>query len=55
VDLLRDRETVQNNCSSAKILGVEAWRRRCKAYLAYVDTVYFTTDAQGGIPVSGEA
>jgi len=45
VDLLRDRETVQNNCSSAKILGVEAWRRGCKAYLGYVNTVYFTTDA----------
>jgi len=45
VDILRGRETVQNNCSSAKILGVEAYRRGCKAYLGYVDTVYFTTDA----------
>ena len=45
VDLLRGRETVQNNCSSAKVLGVEAFRRGCKAYLGYVDTVYFTTDA----------
>jgi len=45
VDLLRGRETVQNNCSSARILGVEAWRRGCKAYLGYVDMVYFTTDA----------
>jgi len=45
VDILRGRETVQNNCSSARILGVEAYRRGCKAYLGYVDTVYFTTDA----------
>jgi len=45
VDLLRDREAYMNNCSSAKKLGVEAYKHGCKAYWGSKDVVSFTTDA----------
>lgn len=46
VDLLTGRECYCNNCSSAKTLGVEAWKRKAKAYWGYKDIFYFTTDAK---------
>lgn len=45
VELLRERECYCNNCSSAKTLGVEAWKRKVKAYWGYTDIFYFTTDS----------
>jgi len=44
VELLRNRECYNTNCSSAKNLGVEAWKRGA-VYWGYKDIVYFTTDA----------
>lgn len=44
VDLLSNRECYNNNCSSAKKLGVEAWKRGA-VYWGYKDIFYFTTDA----------
>jgi len=45
VDLLSGRECYNDNCSSAKKLGVEAWKSKAKAYWGYNDVFYFTTDA----------
>lgn len=45
VGLLTEREAYNNNCSSAKKLGVEAWKNNCKAFWGYTDVFYFTTDA----------
>jgi hypothetical protein len=45
VDLLSGRESYNDNCSSAKELGVEAWKRGCLAYWGYIDVFTFTTDA----------
>jgi len=45
VELLRGRAIHNNNCSSAKKLGVEAWKRGCLAFWGYTEVVYFTTDA----------
>ena len=45
VGLLTGREAYNNNCSSAKKLGVEAWKQNCKAFWGYTDVFYFTTDA----------
>jgi len=45
VELLRDREAYMNNCSSAKTLGVEAYKHGCLAYWGSKDIVSFTTDA----------
>lgn len=44
VDLLKDRECYNNNCSSAKKLGVEAWKRGA-TYWGYTEVFTFTTDA----------
>ena len=46
VDLLAGRECYCDNCSSAKTLGIEAWKRKAKAYWGYKDIFYFTTDAK---------
>ena len=46
VELLAGRECYCDNCSSAKTLGVEAWKRKAKAYWGYNDIFYFTTDAK---------
>jgi hypothetical protein len=46
VDLLVGRECYCDNCSSAKTLGVEAYKRKAKAYWGYKDIFYFTTDAK---------
>ncbi len=45
VGLLSGREVYCMNCSSAKKLGVEAWRKGAKAYWGYNDVFVFTTDA----------
>jgi len=45
VDLLSGRQSYNNNCSSAKKLGVEAWKLGCKAYWGYNSIFYFSTDA----------
>jgi hypothetical protein len=45
-DLLSGRECYCDNCSSAKTLGVEAWKKGAKAYWGYKDVFYFTTDAK---------
>lgn len=45
VHLLSDREVYNMNCSSAKILGVEAYKKKAVAYWGFTDVVYFTTDA----------
>ena len=45
VGLLMEREAYNNNCSSAKKLGVEAWKNNCKAFWGYDSIFYFTTDA----------
>lgn len=44
VDLLQGRICYNDNCSSAKKLGVEAWKRGA-IYWGYDDVFYFTTDA----------
>jgi len=46
VDLLTGKECYCNNCSSAAKLGLEAWKRKAKAYWGYKDIFYFTTDAK---------
>ena len=43
-NLLSGRECYNNNCSSAKKLGVEAWKRGA-VYWGYDDVFYFTTDS----------
>ncbi len=45
VYLLEGKEIFNNNCSSAKKLGVEAWKKGCKAFFGYTDVFSFTTDA----------
>lgn len=45
VHLLEGKEIFNNNCSSAKKLGVEAWKKGCKAFFGYTDVFIFTTDA----------
>lgn len=45
VHLLEGKEIFNNNCSSAKKLGVEAWKKGCKAFFGYTDVFMFTTDA----------
>jgi len=45
VELLEGRAIYNNNCSSAKKLGVEAWKQGCLAFWGYTEVVYFTTDA----------
>ena len=44
VNLLSGRECYNNNCSSAKKLGVEAWKLGA-VYWGYDDVFYFTTDS----------
>jgi len=44
VHLLEKRECYANNCSSAKALGVEAWKIGA-VYWGYKDVFVFTTDA----------
>jgi hypothetical protein len=44
VDLLSGRQCYNNNCSSAKKLGVEAWKLKA-TYFGYDDVFYFTTDS----------
>ena len=44
VEILRGRVCYCNNCSSAKKLGVEAWKRGA-IYWGYTDVFVFTTDA----------
>lgn len=45
VDLLSNREVYTMACSSAKILGKEAYNRNCLAYWGYYEPFSFTTDA----------
>lgn len=45
VNLLSGKEVYCMNCSSAKKLGVEAWKRGAVAYWGYVEEFVFTTDA----------
>jgi len=45
VQLLKAREVYCNNCSSAKTLGVEAFKAGCLAYWGYTGVVSYTTDA----------
>jgi hypothetical protein len=42
--LLAGREVYTLACLSAKRLGVEAWRKGCKAYWGYVEEFGFTLD-----------
>jgi len=44
-DCLKGREVYCNNCSSAKKLGVEAFKKGALAYWGYTDLFVFTTDA----------
>lgn len=43
-NLLSAREVYTLACLSAKTLGVEAWRKGCKAYWGYVEEFGFTLD-----------
>ena len=45
VQLLADRENYMVNCSSAKTLGVEAFKKGALAFWGYTDIVSLTTDA----------
>lgn len=45
VHLLSGKEIFNNNCSSAKKLGVEAWKQNCKAFFGNTDVFILTTDA----------
>jgi len=44
VELLSGRVCYNNNCSSAKRLGVDAWKLKA-TFWGFKDVVYFTTDA----------
>jgi len=45
VGLLATRECYMDNCSSAKTLGVEAFKHGCPMFWGYTDVFSFTTDA----------
>lgn len=45
VDLLASRECYMDNCSSAKTLGVEAFKQGCPMFWGYKDVFSLTTDA----------
>jgi len=45
VYILSGREVYTMSCLSAKVLGVEAYNKKCIAFWGFVDVVSFTTDA----------
>jgi len=45
--LLSGRTVYTMNCLSAKKLGVEAWKKKAKVYVGYVDVFAFTTEEEG--------
>jgi len=45
-DLLSGRFVYTMNCLSAKKLGVEAWKKKCKVYVGYTQVFAFTEDEQ---------
>ena len=45
VNMLSGKEVYTMACLSAKHLGVEAWKRKCKVYWGYYEPFAFTTDS----------